>query len=277
MNLRRLIFRSPCRRAALTLLEMMVAVTLLALIMVGMLAMFMQTQKALLAVNAQTDVFENARGAIQMLSRDISEMRSYGETNVANFTFGQSALSGGVSVGLPSGYSADLRFHEAFWLARANDTWSGIGYFVDSQSQGVGTLYRFSTSGRENLVPAFFPAYLASGPFGSSATNVHRVSDGIVNLQFNAVYPEVSNGVTNFVSTNNFIFWNDRLPAYVDVELGVLEPSTLKQMQALLSIPNVAQKDVDSFLTNHVGNIHYFRQRVPIRNFLNPYRLNEVP
>ncbi len=72
------------RRAALTLLEMMVAVTLLALIMIGLLAMFQQVQKALQVANAQTDVFENARGAIQLITRDLTEMRAFGETNVAN-------------------------------------------------------------------------------------------------------------------------------------------------------------------------------------------------
>ena len=61
------------------------------------------------------------------------------------------------------------------------------------------------------------------------------------------------------------------------MELGVLEPATLKQMQSLLSDPGINQNVVNRFLTNHVGNIHYFRQRVPIRNFLNPYRANEVP
>jgi hypothetical protein len=41
----------------------------------------------------------------------------------------------------------------------------------------------------------------------------------------------------------------------------------------LTNNPAAAQR----FLTNQVGRIHFFRERVPIRNFINPYRANEVP
>jgi hypothetical protein len=271
------IVTNKTRRKALTLLEMMVAVTLLAMIMIGLLAMFNQTQKALRAVNAQSDIFENARGALSMLSRDLSEMTAYGESDVVNFTFGQSALSGNVNVTVPGGTIVPFRFHEAFWLARANDQWSGVGYFVDSQADGVGTLYRFSIAAREKQVPLFYPAYVDSSPAGQSRSNLHRVSDGVVSFQLSAVYPNVANGTTNFVSSSAFQFYTNALPAFVDVEIGVLEPATLLQMQSLLSTPNIRAGAVEEFLTNHVGNIHFFRQRVPVRNFNNPYRLNEVP
>jgi hypothetical protein len=48
-------------------------------------------------------------------------------------------------------------------------------------------------------------------------------------------------------------------------------------MESLLSDPGIDQKVVEHFLTNQLGRIHYFRQRVPIRNFLNTYRSNDVP
>ena len=62
---------------------MMVAVTLLAVIMVGLLAMFQYTQRALHVAHTQTDVFENARGAIQLVARDLAEMSAYGERTLS--------------------------------------------------------------------------------------------------------------------------------------------------------------------------------------------------
>jgi prepilin-type N-terminal cleavage/methylation domain-containing protein len=259
-------------RRALTLLEMMVAVTLLAMIMVGLLAMFNQTQKALRAVNAQSDIFENARGAIAMLSRDISEMTAYGETNVVNAY--ARVIPHPISSGtlpLPNGFNQPVNFLETYWLSRANDEWQGIGYFVDTSSAGVGTLYRFTGKVRQDRAPQLIDAFTTPSP-----TNLHRVSDGFVHFDMTAVFLATNlNGEVYTFRTNNFSLWTNDLPAYVDLELGVLEPATLIQFQALTN--SADPTPALNFLRNHVGNIHFFRQRVPIRNYANPYRLNEVP
>jgi hypothetical protein len=256
---------------ALTLLEMMVAITLLAVIMIGLLAMFNQTQKALHIANAQTDVFESARGAIQIISRDLTEMTLYPDTNVFS-SFANAWPSPIDRLPLPGG-DVPVDFSDAFWLTRMNDNWQGVGYFVlddivNRTNYGVGTLYRFSGNVREPFVPQLFKAFTRVQP-----TNTHRVSDGIVHFTLEAVFITNSLSWTNFVRTNTF--WRgDVLPAFVDVELGVLEPQTLKQFQALKDFDvGTAQR----FLTNHAAQIHFFRERVPIRNFINPHRSNEVP
>jgi len=46
----------------------------------------------------------------------------------------------------------------------------------------------------------------------------------------------------------------------------------LKQFNALTGNLAVAQ----NFLRDHVGRIHFFRERVPIHNFINPYRVNDL-
>jgi hypothetical protein len=82
-----------------------------------------------------------------------------------------------------------------------------------------------------------------------------------------------ANIILDYVRTKDFSFSND-LPAFVDVEVGVLEPTYLKQFQSLSDFDtNAAQ----NFLVSHAGKVHFFRERVPIRNFINPYRSNEVP
>ena len=304
-------FVNPCLQgsSALTLLEMMVAVTLLAVIMVGLLAMFNQTQKALHIANSQTDIFENGRGAMQMIVRDLAEMVAYADTNVISsygFVYPRGRLTL-PATNLPVGFS------ETFWLARANDDWQGIGYFVADDStlpgnDGAGTLYRFSTNspGRIGVSESRVGAVDPRDPddHGAllnmflqadlTATNqVRRVSDGIVHFAVTATYVTntgpATNPVLSFIRNSNFKFPTTdqtfttngvpsivviELPAYVDVELGVLEPATLKQFENLRSV-NVAS--AKKFLADHAEKIHFLRERVPIRNFVNPYRAHEVP
>ena len=81
----------------------------------------------------------------------------------------------------------------------------------------------------------------------------------------------------NFIGTTNFTF-TEMLPAFVDIDLGVMEPGTLKQFDSLVSLGTPQSLvSAQTFLRDHVGKIHFFRERVPIRNFINPYRANEVP
>lgn len=258
---------------ALTLLEMMVSVTLLAVIMIGLLAMFSHTQKALHVAATQTDVFENARGAIQLVTRDLSEMTSYGVTNVvhARFTRFNSPIDPLV---LPNGSNQPILLNEAFWLTQGNDDWQGLGYYVSEDplrgNLGVGTLYRFSSKARRQGAEFLLMEFQKPEP-----TNSHRVSDGIVHFFMEAVYVSGTNGLGEpvFDRASNISFTGDELPPFVDVEIGVLEPTTLKQFQSLTNNVTAAQ----NFLRDHSGKIHFFRERVPIRNFINPYRANEVP
>lgn len=59
-------------------------------------------------------------------------------------------------------------------------------------------------------------------------------------------------------------FAGDALPGYVELELGVLEPATLKQYQSLRDSPKAAE----AFLKKQAGKVHLFRQRIPIRTAL---------
>ena len=251
----------------------MVSVTLLAVIMIGLLSMFQHTQRALHVAVTQSDVFENIRGAIQLVSRDLTEMTAYGEADVTNAVFKR--FDNQVpTVTLPSGIDQNLRMYEVFWLTRVNDQWQGIGYYVSNDpvipgNAGVGTLYRFAETASRSSVPGLLRDY------NSLTFTNHRVSDGIVHFSLEAVYLSGANGFGQPIFTRGSpsLRSND-LPAFVDVEIGVLEPATLKQFQALSSV-NVAS--AQTFLADHVGKIHFFRERVPIRNFINPYRANEVP
>ncbi len=60
-----------------------------------------------------------------------------------------------------------------------------------------------------------------------------------------------------------FFFLNNALPAYVEVELGILEPEAFRQFQSIRDSVDAAF--VQNFLRKRANKIHLFRQRVPIR------------
>jgi type II secretory pathway pseudopilin PulG len=262
------LIRSPLLRSsrcALTLLEMMVAVTLLAAIMVGLLMMFNQTQKAMHMASQQSDVFENVRAGLQTVGRDYTEVTAFTNSGTVYMT---GYVTTNWTLTLPSGENQEMEFAESFMLARVNDQWNGIGYYVADANYGVGSLYRFSYATNRYYATNLFGVFTTPPP-----DSVHRISDGVVHFLVRPHYVITNwNGVTFYGTNIDNAFTND-LPAFVEIEIGILESATFKQFHSLTDNVPVAQ----SFLANHAGNIHFFRERVPVRNFVNPYRSNEVP
>src|SRR5688572_31806835 len=70
---------------AFSLIEIMVAVTLLSVITLGLLAMFYQTQRAFRVGTSQVDVLENGRAALQLICRDLQQMHVSNMDSVTNF------------------------------------------------------------------------------------------------------------------------------------------------------------------------------------------------
>ena len=110
-------------------------------------------------------------------------------------------------------------------------------------------------------------------------TNYQRVIDGVVHFHVRAydhngilitnnINTNILSGV--FVSTNVFnsgveyayTFTNKALPAYLELELGVLEPHVLERYR---SYPPTATIAASNYLARQAGAIHLFQQRVPIR------------
>jgi hypothetical protein len=66
-----------------------------------------------------------------------------------------------------------------------------------------------------------------------------------------------------FVRQTRMYFVSNALPAYVELELGVLEPAAYKQLKSLYT-----EKAMDAFLKRQAAKVHLFRQRIPIRTVL---------
>ncbi len=282
---------SLSRRSALSLIEIMVAVTLLSLIVIGLLAVFNHTSRALRAANNQTDVFEGARAVVDLVERDLAGLTATSQTNVFNVY--ATNVSGSILPG-PGGDQTNY-MQDLFLISRENDRWFASGYFVDERAAGIGTLYRFSTNGwwfgslsnTSYYFTNWWKSYTTVIP-----TNASRILDGVVHFEMRAydekgrLYtPQWLNGLTNRIDpdygldiTNNisigldhFTFSGQFLPAYIDMEIGMLEPQTLKQFNVLVSVnPTAAQ----NFLKDQLGKVHLFRQRIPVRNHMKPEALD---
>src|ERR1051326_5461060 len=72
-----------CQRG-LSLLEMLVAVGLLAVIIIGLVAMFNQTQKTLDRGVAQVDILENGRAVMLLLERELQGMSAPPPSGITN-------------------------------------------------------------------------------------------------------------------------------------------------------------------------------------------------
>ena len=60
----------------------------------------------------------------------------------------------------------------------------------------------------------------------------------------------------------SFTFRSNALPAYLELELGVLDPDALKQYEAMKDSPSTV---AEAFLRKQAGKVHIFRKRIPIR------------
>jgi len=178
-----------------------------------------------------------------------------------------------------------------FSLSRQNiggsPTWVGTGYYVAANrpppdTNDIYALYRFyMTTNVQAAQPASLYNAFFSVPLTNSAYWSH-LADGVVDLTVRAYDPnglEMTNtyeynynGSGNtFINQNTlfltpglgwvgFYMYSNTVPASVQVELGVMEDTTLQRAEGLSGAAQM------NYLSNQVGQVHLFRQRVVIRN-----------
>ncbi len=277
-------FAAPCfsdqrrrrrNRCAFSLIEIMVVVSLMTVIVLGLMAMFGQTQRAFRSSMTQVDVLATGRATMDLLVRELEQMTAAYRTNVDNFYVTRADLAPLVQV-LPGTTEKRTNvLEEFFFLTRENQQWIGTGYFTTNNA-GVATLFRFYTNAPVTSIAHFTSAFerqISLVNQKSALASANRIADGIVHLKVQAYntngYPIVRSPDLNLirVQTNDFpamikySFRSNAVPAYLEVELGILEERTLERAR---SIPNqVARR---KFLEDRAGQVHLFRQRIPVRN-----------
>jgi type II secretory pathway pseudopilin PulG len=328
---------SRIANAAFTLIEILVVVGLLSLIILGLLAMFHQVQKAFRASMTQTDVLEAGRAITDLVARDFEQMAP---TRLGDAVSGRLAtnfmtridpnaptpvvqyLAGTTSTNVPwQGPFRTNILQDVFFTSKQNQSWMGIGYQVrpDYLDAGIGTLYRFSTDSSsaartdvarllaQRMSSNFL--YSTSFPLTNNPPNLNRIADGVIHFRVRAFdtngrpfyiaqnspylwsQTNVSGAPISGISISNafgfyrptildqvtqyhldYSFVSNAVPGYVELEVAFLEPHMVDRFRAIGGSPLGVQPAASlqaaqrNFLSNHVAQVHLFRQRIPIRN-----------
>ncbi|HUS34718.1 MAG TPA: prepilin-type N-terminal cleavage/methylation domain-containing protein, partial [Verrucomicrobiae bacterium] len=315
-----------------TVVELMVAVSLMTLIVAALYSMFNQTQKAMRLNEAQVDSAERGRGVLELLSRELESARVGLRQEATNLWLRTPMLGSTQSDGIISAQInvPPLRtnvFDDVYYLTKAERAWRGVGYLVLQNTNvgsearlgrpmpGVGTLYRYETplTNRDYAFPStnLWASFVKELPVGASgtisltnATNFAQISQGIVHFR---VLPYDTKGqlmafaTTNLDSTYRLLrtgtqigvqpyplsnvqgplagsanavlalgstgdplvtlttFRSNALPAYLELELGVLEPDALRTYNQMIKDDQPAQ--AASFLQRRIAKVQIFRKR----------------
>jgi len=282
---------------AFSLVELMVAIGLLAVIMVALMMAFQQVQRAMHMGINQVDVLENGRAIMNLISRDLQEITFSGVAGGTNFYVKPLTQP-------KKAFNLDFEFalDDLFFLLQTNNQFISIKYTLQQEhwqsNYPVAALYRkINPPPTTNYPPVTNVLCVTTSnvldltsPNGIYDTNFHRVADGIVLFRVQALN---TNGEPYLPMDNNEIviytnvplqkqltidpnfptiptpdypycsFANTNLPAFIEIELGIVEPQTLKAFDARLGVDvNVAK----SFLNQRAGKVHLFRQRIPVRS-----------
>lgn len=271
-------------RMGFSLIEIMVAVTLLTVITVGLLAMFYHTQRAFRIGTSQVDVLESGRATMQLVTRELQEMSPTPSDLdfLPNFEATNSSLR--IIQNLPVTGQRENLLQDVWFVSRRGDEWTATTYQVLEKNRGAGTLCRWVISTNvssvltnggattvhqwralSNLVFNIRSLKVATTTnFNQPAPPYDRIADGVIHFRLKAYNEDgVIYAMTNslFAIPEGYRFTN-AVPAYVDVELAILEPKAVKQFERRTRSGIVQAK---TYLEGQAYRTHLFKQRIPIR------------
>ncbi len=283
---------ASARQAGFSLIELMVAVSILAFMIVGLLAMFFHVQRAFRAGVTQSDVMEGGRALMSSLTRELQEAAATSIAYTTNIQIEPSPGTGNwgeASVqNLESGSARTNFLQDLAFLTEANGEWKGIAYRFDNRN-GLGSLLRLeaslpyesnpfiATNGLRVFSDEFFNSRINNSTPLINSTNYRPVLDGIVHFFVTAYDTNgyihstawINKAPYGYVFTNHVStapetpgFTNTVLPAYLEIELGVLEAAAAEKFRANNDV-NAATGQ--NYLKRQIGRTHLFRQRIPIR------------
>lgn len=271
------------RAAGVTVLELLVAVTLISFIILALYQMFDKTQEQLRRAMAQVDTLENGRAIMNMMQRDLGKVTvpPYQSTNFTFYSQDYLGTNGLIMQYLNADGSTNTVFTNSFdrllFLtddqSLAPNNWGAVGYHIGQRddpsltpTNGVGTLYRFGY----NLAADGYLRLLANEFFLLQSTQyMARIADNIVHFKVRA-YP--TNGFTTRVRTvpywentnvsvGNFVYsvTNKTLPSLVEVELGYVDEETAETARGFGS-----RDAATNYLSQIPQKVNLFRFIVPV-------------
>jgi len=275
--------------------ELLVAISVLTLIVLVLFGLFDQVQKALLGNVAQVDVLEGGRAQVQLMSGELEQMAASDIPGNTNLFIRMTALPYEQALGNANEVRTNV-LQGLIFLTHSNKSWFATSYKVlvftnkpgnpfypDVQfANRVGTIGRYSLKisdsdfGNTNLVanileqldPALSPA-----PNFQLLTNYQPIVDGVVHFRIHAydtngfLLNYLTNSLPPFMmhdplkpDLGPILFTGSDVPAYLDVEMGILEPRALERYR---SFPNPVV--ASNYLARQSAAVHLFQQRIPIR------------
>lgn len=294
-------FRGP--GGGFSLVEILVVVALLSVIVLGLLAMFTQTQRAFRTGMTQSDVLEGGRLTMDLMTRELDEAAPAYQAGVNFYAWLPNTTPFYQDLPGTAGRRTNL-LQDLFFVLRENQKLIGIGYLVRSHNpaggqvgiptvmtspiMGAGTLYRFETSaaplsgrGVADLFAEFSNvAYTNYWP--PNALPVSRIMDGVIHLKVRAydtngawIVEDADVSASGAQENSNIRLSTTVAPGEVEeyrffsnalpaaVELELGILEDRVWQQYKAQPTATAQSN---FLFGVAGRVHVFRQRIPIRN-----------
>lgn len=256
---------------------MLVSTAMLSFIIIGLTAVFVQTQRAFKTGIKATTVTDAGRTIMDMIASDMRQMSDAQNIGVTNLYWTWSENSVQYDNNLPFRTN---QIDEIYVLEHTNTTWLGVGYavlnLVPNSGNAFGTLYRYQTNFNAPFITnsLFWPFLNAidTQEFTNQAY-WHRVADGVISLKLRAYdqngnEPWIESTYYGDYATGgehppqiSYPFSSNTLPNAVDVELAILEPEALAQARALTGVPTALNNFMSS---NALTKMEVFRRRISI-------------
>lgn len=261
----------------MTILELLVAVSLISFIILALYQMFDRTQTQMRKAVREVDKFEGGRAAAELMQRDVSQMVAgnspagmlavnfYASTN---WSAGAFAMTNNGTNIVQQNLLQDLYF-VSLDPAATPFNWMGVSYRVASSTDpstpaphGLGTLWRWSTNAnrfdssiQQRLFSLIPPAYW------------QRVADNVVHFRVTAItsgVPVLATNVSMPFLTFAAVLTNNVLPSHMEIELGYVDSRTAERARGYLPNTNLAR----AYLSTNLDAVQMFRLHVPIRSGL---------
>ncbi|MBL9137159.1 MAG: prepilin-type N-terminal cleavage/methylation domain-containing protein [Verrucomicrobiales bacterium] len=144
-----------------TIIELLLAVSIMTVIIISLYSVFDQTQRALRGTIAQVDVLEGVRSASDIVTRELEGAAFVPLARYTNFSVARSPLSASVTLSnLTGGILMNTVLQDVFFHKRFGENWSALGYWVGPRVTNgvdlfdmsrtptltVGRLYRYEAS-----------------------------------------------------------------------------------------------------------------------------------
>jgi competence protein ComGC len=295
-------FLRSVHRRAFTVVELLVAISVLTLIVLVLFGLFDQVQKALLGNVAQVDVLEGGRAQMQLMSAEIEQMAAGNVAGNTNLYIRMTATPYEQALVNANEVRTNI-LQGLVFLTHSNKSWfatsykvlvftnkAGNPFYPDVQfADRVGTIGRYSLKisdsdfGNTNLVGNIMklldPA-LSPTPNIQLLTNYQPIVDGVVHFRVHAYDTNgfLMNYLTNVASVRMTYDPLNLVPSgslaaetrYAFTNSAV--PSYLEVEMGILeprvlerykSFPNPVV--ASNYLARQSAAVHLFQQRIPIR------------